>query len=86
MHYAKLLGICQLKILKYLRVIMRFSELMVFFDYKMTNIARALGVSRETVRTWKHNDKIPQEKQYKIEVLTQGKLKAEVEKPHKDEL
>jgi len=56
---------------------MKFSEVMAFYDYKMSNIVRALHVARDTVNAWKVKDNIPFSKQCEIEVLSQGKLKAD---------
>lgn len=58
---------------------MKFSEVMVFYDYKMANIIRSMHVSRETVRSWKDKDKIPFNMQCVLEVITNGKLKASKE-------
>jgi hypothetical protein len=64
---------------------MEFSEVMIYFDYKMSNIARALDVTRETVTHWKDEGKIPYHRQCQIEVVTGGKLKAEGEKKNNKE-
>lgn len=58
---------------------MKFDEMMVFFDFKMTNIARALHVGRQTIYNWKIRGKIPFEKQCVIEILSNGQLKADRE-------
>jgi len=55
---------------------MKFSELMIHFDYKISNVSRFLNINRQTIYVWHHNDKIPFDKQCVIEVLTKGKLKA----------
>jgi DNA-binding transcriptional regulator YdaS (Cro superfamily) len=39
------------------------------------NLARALGISRGAVTNW--GDKIPPSRQWEIEVLTEGALRAE---------
>lgn len=56
---------------------MKFSDVMAFYDYKMSNIVKALHVSRETVKSWKRKDKIPFKMQCVLEVLTSGYLKAD---------
>ncbi len=56
---------------------MKFCEVMAYFDYKMTNISRALNVSRETVNAWKKKDAIPFAKQCELQVITNGKLIAD---------
>lgn len=56
---------------------MKFSEVMAFYDYKMINIVRALKVARDTVKAWKENDEIPFKMQCVLEVMSEGKLKAE---------
>jgi len=58
---------------------MKFSEVMAFYDYKMINIVRALKIARDTVKSWKEKDKIPFKMQCVLEVLSEGKLKAEKE-------
>lgn len=56
---------------------MKFSEVMAYYDYKMINICRALHVARDTVKAWKKNDEIPFKMQCVLEVLSNGKIKAE---------
>ncbi len=58
---------------------MKFSEVMAYYDYKMSNICRALHVARETVKSWKKNDHIPFKMQCVLEVISDGKLKANKE-------
>ena len=58
---------------------MKFSEVMAYYDYKMINICRALHVARDTVKSWKDNDSIPFKMQCVLEVITDGKLKANKE-------
>lgn len=55
---------------------MKFSEVMIFYDYKMTNVAKALNTSRQNVSLWKKENKIPYSKQCELQVITNGKLKA----------
>jgi hypothetical protein len=50
---------------------------MIHYDYKMTNIAKALKVTRLTVAAWKDKDEIPFTKQCVLEIITEGKLKAD---------
>ena len=56
---------------------MKFSEVMAYYDYKMINICRALKIARGTVLSWKKKDKIPFKTQCVLEVISNGKLKAE---------
>jgi hypothetical protein len=58
---------------------MKFSDVMAYYDYKMINIINAVSVARDTVKSWKKNDHIPFKMQCVIEVLTDGKLKANKE-------
>lgn len=53
---------------------MKFSEVMAYYDYKMTNIVKALSVARDTVTSWKKRDKIPFNKQCELQVITDNKL------------
>jgi hypothetical protein len=55
---------------------MKLSEVMIYYDYNMSAIARALDVSRQYVSLWKKNDKIPFSKQCELQVITAGKLMA----------
>lgn len=59
---------------------MKFSDVMIYYDYKMTNVARALKVSRQAVDRWKGTNKIPFEKQCMLEIITEGKLLADKSK------
>lgn len=56
---------------------MKFSDVMGYYDYKMINICKALKVARDTVKSWKENDKIPFKMQCVLEVVSNGKLKAD---------
>lgn len=56
---------------------MKFSEVMSYYDYKMSNIGRAVDVARETVARWKKKDEIPFNMQCVLEVISKGKLKAD---------
>lgn len=58
---------------------MKFKDVMAHYDYKMINICRSLNVARDTVKSWKENDKIPFKMQCVLEVMTDGKLKASKE-------
>lgn len=40
--------------------------------------ARFLGISRQTLQNWKTRGRIPFDQQYRIQLLTKGKLKADV--------
>lgn len=55
---------------------MKISEVLIYYDYNMSAIARALGTSRQYVSYWKKNDKIPFSKQCELQVITDGKLRA----------
>ena len=55
---------------------MKLREVMIYFDYNMSAIARALDTSRQYVSLWKKNDKIPFSKQCELQVITDGKLRA----------
>lgn len=55
---------------------MKFSEVMIFYDYNMSKIAKALDTSRQYVSLWKKEDKIPYPKQCELQIITNGKLKA----------
>ena len=58
---------------------MKFSEVMVYFDYKMVNIARALNMKAQSITPWHKKDKIPYPRQCELEILTNGELKASKE-------
>ena len=32
---------------------MKFSDVMIYYDYNLTNIARALGITKQYVAIWK---------------------------------
>jgi hypothetical protein len=55
---------------------MKFSEVMIFYDYNMAVIARTLKISRAYVALWKKENKIPYSKQCELQVVTEGKLLA----------
>jgi DNA-binding transcriptional regulator Cro len=59
---------------------MKFSDVMIHFDYKMFKIAAAVGVSRNSVSTWKKLNHIPYTRQCQLEIVTKGVLKAEKER------
>ena len=50
-------------------------EAIEHFGGKAINLANALGIKPSSVTQW--GDEIPEVRQYQIEVLTDGKLKAE---------
>lgn len=62
-----------------LRLFMKFSEVMIYYDYNMSNIAKALDTSRQYVSLWKKENKIPYPMQCMLQVITSGKLKASKE-------
>ena len=55
---------------------MKFSEVMIFYDYNMSKIAKALDTSRQYVSLWKKENKIPYPKQCELQIITNGKLLA----------
>jgi hypothetical protein len=52
---------------------------MSYYDYNMANIARALGVTRQHVYSWKRKDRIPFLQQCQLQVITNGDLVARKE-------
>lgn len=58
---------------------MKFSDVMAHYDYKMSKVAKAVNQARNTIATWKESDKIPFRMQCVLEVITDGKLKADRE-------
>ena len=56
---------------------MKFTEIMSQFDYNMSNIARALGISKAYVSIWKKKGELPMLRQCQLEVVTNGALKAD---------
>lgn len=53
---------------------MKTKDAVDFFGGSKTELANALGVDRSAITLW--GDEVPQLRQYQIEVLTNGKLKA----------
>lgn len=58
---------------------MKFSDVMIYYDYKMSNIARSIGVSRQVITKWHKRNSVPFRYQCELEVLTKGDLKANKE-------
>jgi len=58
---------------------MKFSEVMIHFDYNMSNVARALNVSRQYVAVWRKKDAIPWPFQCELQIITNGELIADKE-------
>jgi hypothetical protein len=58
---------------------MKFRDVMAHYDYNMMNIAKAVHVTRETVRKWKKKDEVPFDIQCVIQVLSNGVLEANKE-------
>lgn len=54
---------------------MKFSDVMVYFDFNMTNIARALNITTQSVSCWHKSNKIPILRAYQLESITNGALK-----------
>lgn len=57
---------------------MQIEEIIKFFG-NQRGVAIALGIKEPSVFTWKKNGKIPMRRQYQIEKLTKGELKADAE-------
>ena len=55
---------------------MTIEEVYAYFP-NASQLAKDLGVSRQAIKDWVYKGKIPYRKQYKIERLTKGELKAE---------
>ena len=55
---------------------MKFNEVMCYFKYKMSNIAKALKVSRHSVYAWRDTDRIPYHHQCNLQIMSAGELKA----------
>lgn len=55
---------------------MTIDEALSFYKHKQSNIAIALGISRNSVSRWYKNDSIPYDKQCMLEKVTRGKLRA----------
>ena len=64
---------------------MKFNEVMIYYDYNMAKIARALGVTQQFVSTWKKKDAIPIERQCQLEVITDRALRANRDLLHIEE-
>lgn len=58
---------------------MKTKDAVKFFGSKAA-LARALGVERQAVTNW--GDTVPEGRQYQIEVITRGKLKAPKVQPN----
>lgn len=54
---------------------MRKSEVLAYFG-NQSEVARALGITRMAVRQWP-DDSVPMRRQYEIERITNGALKAD---------
>lgn len=55
---------------------MTIDEVLTYYEHKQSNVAKALGIPRQTVNKWWKERKIPYEKQCMLEVETKGALKA----------
>ncbi len=53
---------------------MKFSDIMIYYDYNMAAVARALNTSRQYVCIWKKNNSVPYPRQCELQIITQGKL------------
>jgi len=58
---------------------MKFHDIMAYYDYNMSAIARSLNVSRQLVYKWKNGEKIPFHFQCTLEKLTDRVLIAKKE-------
>jgi transposase-like protein len=58
---------------------MKFSEVMSYYNYNMSAIARALNISRQCIFHWRSENKVPYSKQCELEIITGAKLKANKE-------
>jgi uncharacterized protein YjcR len=56
---------------------MTFNEAYEHYGKSYTKLAASLGVTENTIRNWKRDDKIPHMAQLAIQTLTDGKLKAD---------
>ncbi|HEO1391270.1 Cro/CI family transcriptional regulator [Legionella pneumophila] len=56
---------------------MSIDELGSYFKYNQSEIARLLGIQRNAVHRWFKTGKIPLTRQFQLEVLTNGELKAD---------
>jgi hypothetical protein len=58
---------------------MNIKDVLIYFNFRQTNVARALGVSRGCISHWYKIGRIPYGKQCELELITDGKLKANKE-------
>lgn len=58
---------------------MKFNEVMAHYNYNITTIMRELNVARGTVNSWRDTDCVPFKVQCFLEIVTAGKLKANLE-------
>lgn len=56
---------------------MKFSEAVIYYNYNMASMARAIGISKQWVYCWKRNNKIPIHYQCMLEIVTNGALIAD---------
>lgn len=56
---------------------MKFTEAMVYYNFNGSEIARLLGIKRQSISGWKLMDTIPLHHQQTLERLTNGELKAD---------
>lgn len=55
---------------------MKRSEAIAYFGGNASELARALGMDQSSIHSWK-NDRIPLGRQFQLELLTKGALKAD---------
>ena len=57
---------------------MTLDDAVTYYDHNYSKLARALGVTKQSMSIWKRSGKeIPYHYQCQIEVMTKGALKAE---------
>lgn len=54
---------------------MTISDVVQYFG-GVSDVAKALGISYQAVAQWVANDKVPEGRQWQIQAITRGKLKA----------
>lgn len=56
---------------------MQIQEVLDFFGKSQTKVARALGIAQSNVSKWVKSGHVPELRQYQLQLLTKGKLKAD---------
>lgn len=65
---------------------MKFCDVMAYYDYKVINMCNELHVTRETIRNWRNKDVVPFKFQCVIQVLSNGRMVADIEAYRKGQL